>query len=207
MIFFRVTLISLFIHLAIAIGVSAWKWGPVFKSSASSIEQHGPQVTLLIVSGAMESHAAKHSVPPVKKQKENFLENKLQEKPQPQSGKDAHDTAQNGEGTSGTTPFQGDSLYEKYLKQVQQKIVRRRNYPADAKQMGIEGKVLVLLVINREGQLVHYKVLKSDHELLSNGALQTIKNASPFPPLPEHLANTELKIAVPITYHISEMDT
>ena len=49
-------------------------------------------------------------------------------------------------------------------------------YPESLEDEGIEGSVTLELLISKEGKVLKAKVIKSDHELFSESALQTVKN-------------------------------
>jgi periplasmic protein TonB len=72
-------------------------------------------------------------------------------------------------------------------------------YPAQAKKMGWEGKVITTFVVSSEGYAKDIRISKSSgHEILDENAVKAIKNASPFPKPP-----VEAQIIIPILYRLN----
>ncbi|MDL1872137.1 energy transducer TonB [Deltaproteobacteria bacterium PRO3] len=219
MLILRAILISSIIHLAFFPLASWWNGDEPAENQVSSVERRDLELSVLLVSGVAEPSSlpapAPRKVQRPREQEEGIAKPKKEVRHEssetvaaPTGVQETPQTAnRQPEGISGAAPSQGAVSYEEYLRQVQRKIARRRSYPSLARQRGIEGRVTALLVIDGAGRLVSVDILKSDHDLLSDGALATIRNASPFPAPPTHLASSNLKVSVPITYRISEMDS
>jgi len=72
-------------------------------------------------------------------------------------------------------------------------------YPAQAKQMGWEGKVITSFIVSSEGYAKDVKISKSSgYPILDENAVKAIKNASPFPKPP-----VEAQIIIPILYRLN----
>jgi protein TonB len=72
-------------------------------------------------------------------------------------------------------------------------------YPAQAKKMGWEGKVITSFIISSAGCAKEVKISKSSgHEILDESAIKAINNASPFPKPP-----VEAQIIIPIIYRLN----
>jgi protein TonB len=68
-----------------------------------------------------------------------------------------------------------------------------------ARQMGWEGKVKVSFIISFDGSFREIEISKSSgFEILDKNAIETVKNASPFPKLP-----VEAQIIIPILYKLN----
>lgn len=64
-------------------------------------------------------------------------------------------------------------------------INRFKRYPAVAKQMGLEGKGVVYLQIDRKGDVLDARIAKSTgHPLLDSALLKMVRDASPVIPVP-----------------------
>jgi len=113
---------------------------------------------------------------------------------------------------SGRAPFQGggDGWYgdgdgeggamADYVKEqfdyIRAIVLRNIQYPAEAQNRGIEGRVLVSFIIMADGTVKEIKILNSSgYTLLDKNAVDTVKNSAPFPKPP---TNAELRI--PINY-------
>lgn len=71
-----------------------------------------------------------------------------------------------------------------YLERIKRRVQSVWNYPE-----GISGihRVNLLFVLDRGGKLVRVEVLDSSDSKLDSSALQAMKRASPFPPIPQSL--------------------
>ena len=79
-------------------------------------------------------------------------------------------------------------------------IQRRIAYPAMARRMGWEGKVVVAFLLLPDGSVRDIRVVQgSGHPVLDRGAVDAVRNASPFPRPP-----AEAKIVTPVVYRLSE---
>jgi len=72
-------------------------------------------------------------------------------------------------------------------------------YPAQAKKMGWEGKVITSFIVSSKGYAKEVTISKSSgHEILDDSAIRAIKEASPFPIPP-----VEARIIIPIVYRLN----
>lgn len=71
-----------------------------------------------------------------------------------------------------------------YLEMIKKRVQSVWKYPD-----GVTGvhQVNVLFVLDRAGKLVRAEIVDSTEPRLSNGAMQAMRKASPFPPIPESL--------------------
>jgi TonB family protein len=89
--------------------------------------------------------------------------------------------------------------YSQYLGQLKKRVESVWKYPD-----GVSGvqKVAVLFTLDRAGRLVHSEVLDSSDARLNASAVEAMKRASPFPPIPESLkdlANSPLRMQFTVT--------
>jgi protein TonB len=83
-----------------------------------------------------------------------------------------------------------------YIKEL---IHKQIIYPATAKKMGWEGKVIVSFIISSEGYARNIMISKSSgHEILDDNAVKAVKRASPFPKPP-----VEAQIIIPVLYQLN----
>jgi len=72
-------------------------------------------------------------------------------------------------------------------------------YPAKAKKMGWEGKVITSFIVSSGGYARDVRISKSSgYEILDKNAIKAINNASPFPKPP-----VEAQIIIPILYRLN----
>ncbi len=97
-----------------------------------------------------------------------------------------------------------DKRYVSYAKVVKERLMLFWEYPREAKENLIEGKVLVLFTLNREGHLKDIKILPpSSYEILDKETLRTIRTASPFPPFPGSVTVKRLNIKASFAYRLT----
>lgn len=91
-----------------------------------------------------------------------------------------------GSGGGGNTGLKGisNSDYSQYLNQLKKRVESVWKYPDDV--TGVQ-KVTVRFTLDRAGKLTQAVVLDSSDARLNASAVEAMKRASPFPPIPESL--------------------
>jgi TonB family protein len=91
-----------------------------------------------------------------------------------------------GEGGGSNTGLKGvaNSDYNQYLQQLKRRVESVWKYPDDV--TGVQ-KVAVRFSLDRAGKLTLAEVLDSSDSRLNTSAVEAIKRASPFPPIPDSL--------------------
>jgi TonB family protein len=91
-----------------------------------------------------------------------------------------------GSGGGSNTGLKGISGadYNQYLQQLKKKVESVWKYPDDV--TGLQ-KVAIRFSLDRAGKLTLAEVLDSSDSRLNTSAIEAVKRASPFPPIPEHL--------------------
>lgn len=94
--------------------------------------------------------------------------------------------------------------YIGYFSNIRQAVELVWVYPSEAARKGIQGVVNVEFTIERDGSVSRVKVLKSSHSaLLDDAIVQALREASPFPPLPETIKKESLTITGAFSYVLS----
>ena len=106
-----------------------------------------------------------------------------------------------GSGGGSLTGLRGRSGadYNQYLNQLKRRVQSVWKYPE-----GVSGvqKVAILFTLDRAGRLVRSEVLESTDARLNASAVEAMKRAAPFPPIPDSLkdlANTPLRMQFTVT--------
>lgn len=81
-------------------------------------------------------------------------------------------------------------------------IMERLKYPAVAAENGIQGKVILSFVVERDGSLGQIKVLASPDKLLSEEALRVLKLAPKWTPGEQQGKKVRVTINVPIDFRL-----
>lgn len=89
-----------------------------------------------------------------------------------------------GVGGGGTTGLRGNADYSAYLNQLKQRVQAVWKYPENVS--GIQ-KVAVRFRLDKAGKLLQADVLDSTDSRLNASAVEAMKRAAPFPPIPESL--------------------
>ena len=88
-----------------------------------------------------------------------------------------------------------DYRYIGYFIRLRKEISLNWVYPLVAARRGQQGKVYVLFSIERDGKVSYIKVLESSgHTLLDEAVIATLKDSSPFAPLPENYTEKRMNI-------------
>jgi protein TonB len=96
-------------------------------------------------------------------------------------------------GTSGAGSPAGDFAW------IRDAIQHAIAYPATARRMGWEGKVVVAFQLLSDGSVRDVRVVQgSGHVALDRGAIDAVRNASPFPRSP-----VEAKVITPVVYRLT----
>jgi TonB family protein len=94
-----------------------------------------------------------------------------------------------------------DQIMNDFYTKVGRQIAFAKIYPDFARKRGYQGKILVAFKINRDGKISNLSVSKSSgYKILDEAALDAVKEAGPYPPIPEELKENSLKLKIPISY-------
>ncbi|MBR56805.1 MAG: hypothetical protein CMH54_01975 [Myxococcales bacterium] len=92
-----------------------------------------------------------------------------------------------------------------YGKSIHGAVVQHQNYPRVARRLELEGKTLVEISVNLEGELVHVVINRSSgHELLDKEALRMVEAAAPFDHLPVGYSESEVTVVIPIKFRLRD---
>lgn len=91
--------------------------------------------------------------------------------------------------------------FHSYYINLKRKIELVWEYPYLARESGLQGRLLMRFVINRDGSLAEAKVLRSSgFALLDREALRAVHDAAPFPPLPARMNSDRLVVNATFEY-------
>ena len=96
-----------------------------------------------------------------------------------------------------------DPKYQDYFKILRERIQSKWTYPREAGDRGIGGSLLIEFHIAKDGRLAYLEIRRSSGlEVLDEYAVNAIKLAQPFPPVPDNLAKQVLPINGNFVYQI-----
>ncbi len=88
----------------------------------------------------------------------------------------------------------------KWAKQVE--LIGTLYFPKMAVKKGLSGVLILQVVLNHQGKIVSTEIqMTSGHEILDKGALEIIKLASPFPPLPKVISEKWELLSITRAWH------
>ena len=94
-----------------------------------------------------------------------------------------------------------------YEERVMLWLKRHGSYPYAAAIYQLEGTVMLKFVINRQGDILNYQLLKqSKWHLLNLAVRQMMRRSSPVPPIPPEIAKNEMTFIIPVHFdpHLRE---
>lgn len=84
------------------------------------------------------------------------------------------------------------------------RIESLKQYPAEARLKHLEGRVLVRVVVQEDGQIVSATIAKSSgHDILDQAALETLQKSSPIM-LTQPLGKSSVTLQIPINYQLAQ---
>jgi protein TonB len=109
-----------------------------------------------------------------------------------------------GVGTgAGLSAAEVRGLQRGYYDSLNALMRRAREYPRAARRQGLEGVVLVELVVDSAGGLVSARVVKSSgYEVLDSAALSDVRRLERLPEPPRALNRKSLKLHIPFEYRL-----
>ena len=92
-----------------------------------------------------------------------------------------------------------------FSSKVRTRIAQTKYYPRTARRRGFEGEPVVAFTLGNTGDLLEISIKNpSQHKLLDEAALDAVRSASPYPPIPELLRVKTLRFKLPISFILEE---
>ena len=82
-------------------------------------------------------------------------------------------------------------------------IARQMHYPEEAEEKGIEGRVLIRFVVEKDGRLTNFEVIESPDPLLSNEALRVLKQMPKWIPAKNKGKDVRYRYSMPILFRLN----
>lgn len=98
-----------------------------------------------------------------------------------------------------------DKRYVTYAQAIKERIAGQWKYPQEARKKKLEGRLVALFSLNREGALTRMEITRSSgYEVLDREAERAIQSAAPFPPFPSTITVSRLNINVSFDYTLTK---
>ncbi len=91
-------------------------------------------------------------------------------------------------------------------KAMMQFLAKNINYPKEAQEKNLQGKVLISFVVSKTGELKDFKVIKSVHPVLDNEALRVVKLMGKWIPGEVKGEAVETSFTIPVSFKIGAND-
>jgi len=99
---------------------------------------------------------------------------------------------------------QMDNKLLSFFRRFHDKVEAVWNYPVEASSRGIEGTLLIKIIVNKKGELLDALPLESSgSDILDYEAIQAVYRAAPFGKLPNYYPHEQLKIYAHFQYSLS----
>ena len=104
---------------------------------------------------------------------------------------------------------QQDKVYEKVDQMpvfpggdqaLMQYVIKEVKYPDDAKKAGIQGKVLVVFVVSKEGKVINPKIVRSVSPSIDKEALRVVSSLPKWVPGKQKGKNVDVSYTIPISF-------
>lgn len=96
-----------------------------------------------------------------------------------------------------------DPNYREYMQRVRQRIYAKWTYPREAQSRELHGRLVIEFHIGKEGELLSLELVTSSGEaVLDSSALEAVKLAERYPPLPESMRRDVLPVVAIFSYRI-----
>lgn len=79
-------------------------------------------------------------------------------------------------------------------------IQKNLQYPDSALNVGLEGKVLIVFIINRHGKVKDFKVKESTHQIFEKEALRVVSVSGQWQPASKNGEKINYQMTVPVEF-------
>lgn len=114
---------------------------------------------------------------------------------------DGQQNGSNGIKSQGGATGVGNAPVSNYPGKIVAKLKRMLRYPAQARRQGIRGETRVSFVVAADGSVGTMRVVgSSGSDILDEAALDAVRRAAPFPPIPESAGRSSWNFTVPLAF-------
>ena len=82
-------------------------------------------------------------------------------------------------------------------------VARQMHYPEEAEEKGIEGRVLIRFVVEKDGRLTNFEVIETPDPLLSDEALRVLKQMPKWIPAKNKGKDVSCRYSMPILFRLN----
>jgi protein TonB len=97
-----------------------------------------------------------------------------------------------------------EDALQRFFSTIRRKIESKKKYPAAAQKAEIEGRAGVRMTILKDGQLEKAEIEESSgYDILDRAALRSVREAAPFPPIPEAARLDKVNVSIHLVFKLS----
>lgn len=97
-----------------------------------------------------------------------------------------------------------EDTLKNFLDSIRKRIESKKRYPEVAKLAGIEGCAEIKLVLLKNGHLENVEIIESSgNKSLDEAALQSVRDAEPFPPIPDGINQEKIEMSIYLVFKIT----
>ena len=116
---------------------------------------------------------------------------------------DQYSTGTGDEEFDETIPFLNPELMPKFNGDLNKWLRKNLNYPERARESGVQGKIFIEFIVEKDGSITAAKVLRSVHPDLDREALRVVNSMPKWKPGMQRDKTVRVKFTIPITFRIS----
>lgn len=95
----------------------------------------------------------------------------------------------------------GNAAVDSYPGRVARALRRARHYPREARRAGVQGEARVRFVVQGNGAATGIRIARSSGSpALDAAAIETVRRAAPFPPIPKQAGRSSWTFTVPVNF-------
>ncbi len=97
-------------------------------------------------------------------------------------------------------------LKQIYVNAITKKVQQHMVYPSAAIKRKQQGYAELGLILDREGNINHTRIIvSSEHKRLNQAALESVKRSGKLPPMPASMEAGEVEVIVPLNFKLSQL--
>lgn len=109
--------------------------------------------------------------------------------------------AATGSGADSSSGVASGSIEQLYLSELRKILEARKEYPLMAQRLGHRGRVVVELILGRDGQVIEARILEPTRsEFLNRATEKLIRSVSALKPFPPEITQDKWSVRIPIEY-------